>query len=771
MILPDASFEQVEVIYKLNNNNVIVDSVAGSGKTTTILHIAKTFDQNILLLTYNKRLKFETRTKRDLLKLHNLEVHSYHSFCCKYYDRNCYTDVTMISLLKNNKRPHLNLMYDMIILDEAQDVTPLYYELVHKIINNKRPKMCILGDRHQSIFQYNGANEKYIIFADKLFSVNGMPWTKTNLSTSFRLTIQIADFINNVALKNNKLKAIKTGTKPNYIVCDCFKKGKSRPFEEVMTYLKTYDPEDIFVLAPSLKNERNAARYLANELSEHNIAVYVPNTDDESIDDDILKGKIAFCTFHQVKGLERKIVIICNFDNSYFLFYDKKSDPKICPNVLYVAMTRASEHLTLLHNFKDDMLEFLNKDLLRNYSIYEGPDIIENTGNVRKDKNLLKITVTDLVKYLPSNVIDTAMGFIEVINMKRNVNLLPIVSKTKQNDLYENVADITGIAIPIYYELLKKRKSVILDTLVRHKLINREDINITSESSDMSKINIDVLLYISNIYYTHTSGYKHRLKQINDYSWLTYEMMDKCVTRLDSILDDDFEYGIEYSIKGKKELVNDTVFLTGSIDCIDHHNDNVFEFKCTNAIKPEHYLQLAIYQYMHRTRTSELRDNQYNYYLYNILSNEMCEIKSTYDNLCKLVEYLIMNRYFKNDIVDDDQFITNALKLVNKYGVTNVKDKQVIQTTTNKTMIQKPIMNRPIIVNRTDDKRKSDDFSQKWNNGSIEDKLQCYGKVKLMYLAKQKNLKGYSRYGKDQLVNVLIPVTTNDDFPIRINTN
>ena len=57
----------------------------GSGKTTTVLHLAKasTLNEQILLLTYNARLKIETREKAVHFSLHNLEVHSYHSFGVK----------------------------------------------------------------------------------------------------------------------------------------------------------------------------------------------------------------------------------------------------------------------------------------------------------------------------------------------------------------------------------------------------------------------------------------------------------------------------------------------------------------------------------------------------------------------------------------------------------------------------------------------------------------------------------------------------------------
>jgi DNA helicase IV len=71
MILPNISDEQNKIIIALKkNNNVVVDSVVGSGKTTCNLHIATIFnDLNILLLTYNSKLKIETREKVNKLQL------------------------------------------------------------------------------------------------------------------------------------------------------------------------------------------------------------------------------------------------------------------------------------------------------------------------------------------------------------------------------------------------------------------------------------------------------------------------------------------------------------------------------------------------------------------------------------------------------------------------------------------------------------------------------------------------------------------------------
>ena len=48
-----------------------------------------------------------------------------------------------------------NFNFDLIVPDEAQDITSLYYELICKIYkdnNNTNTKMCIFGDKKQSIF-------------------------------------------------------------------------------------------------------------------------------------------------------------------------------------------------------------------------------------------------------------------------------------------------------------------------------------------------------------------------------------------------------------------------------------------------------------------------------------------------------------------------------------------------------------------------------------------------------------------------------------------
>ena len=58
-------------------------------------------------------------------------------------------------------------------------------------------------------------------------------------------------------------------------------------------------------------------------------------------------------------------------------------------------------------------------------------------------------------------------------------------------------------------------------------------------------------------------------------------------------------------------------------------------------------------------------------------------------------------------------------------------------------------------------------FLGKWNGGGIEGKLKCYGLTKLKKLAKIKGLSGYSNNTKNELIDLLKPITKQNDFPIR----
>lgn len=134
--LKPPSLEQKRIVEEVckQESNVRVDAVAGSGKTTTILHLASLFNRPIVALLYNARLKEETRAKKDSLGLKHLEVHSFHAFAVKFYKAFDAKDDTGLSrLIKEDPPPDRPFSFDLFIFDEVQDMTPELFSFVCKV--------------------------------------------------------------------------------------------------------------------------------------------------------------------------------------------------------------------------------------------------------------------------------------------------------------------------------------------------------------------------------------------------------------------------------------------------------------------------------------------------------------------------------------------------------------------------------------------------------------------------------------------------------------
>lgn len=93
-LLPPSKEQQIAIDTLLNsNNNLIVEACAGSGKTTTILHLAQAAPETkFLVLVYNRRLMLETEERVQALGLRNIIVMNYHTLGARYYTAECATD-------------------------------------------------------------------------------------------------------------------------------------------------------------------------------------------------------------------------------------------------------------------------------------------------------------------------------------------------------------------------------------------------------------------------------------------------------------------------------------------------------------------------------------------------------------------------------------------------------------------------------------------------------------------------------------------------------
>jgi superfamily II DNA or RNA helicase len=156
-VVPPPSGEQRAIVAAiLDGKNVRCDSVAGSGKTTTCLHVAHALPagKTALLLTYNARLKQETRERVERAGLRaKLEAHSYHAAGDKDYDHGCFQDAALRSVVERDAPPLCPLpAWDLVIVDECQDVTETLFLFACKLLRDvvaagaPWPQLLIIGD-------------------------------------------------------------------------------------------------------------------------------------------------------------------------------------------------------------------------------------------------------------------------------------------------------------------------------------------------------------------------------------------------------------------------------------------------------------------------------------------------------------------------------------------------------------------------------------------------------------------------------------------------
>lgn len=734
------SSEQKNIFSLLKDHNLIINAVAGSGKTTTNLLIAEEFkDYKILLLTYNTKLKNETREKVQQKKReekkkkkceegkgeepkNNIIVENYHSFCVKYFHTSCKNDLEMIRLLDNSKKQLRTLSFNMLIIDEAQDLVPLYVRLLCRIMEKMtwtdKTRIVIVGDKQQGIYQYNKSDERYMTLAKEIFNFKGWcDWKEPKLSTSFRVTTETANFINKCMFhKEEKDLIISKKEVPNYKVkyLKCNAWDPESFYHELEKYFNntTYKPEDIFVLAPSL-NQNSPSQKFANFLTEKKILIYVASNENSvnERNQKFLKNKVAFSTFHQSKGLERKVVIVFGFDMSY-QFYKKHLNLEKCPNELYVAVTRASEQLILIHNENNEYFPFLNQvEIKKTYEIivpkknhpyytqpHTHPPIgrsswaLEHPYYKSEKKKPNTVSVTNLIKFLPSETIKECLQCFQIEKVQMPDEMIKLKTCLRQlkkegNEIleyYEDVSDINGIAIPKIYENKQKHQEKPTPQLLRE-----------------------------------TIEEKYKLYQIQDFDWLREDLVKKCMRRLKVLKSKKKEFEVEMEISNMPELMSKT--LSGRLDCVE--GDNIWEFKCVRALTVEHKLQLALYMYMNELKLKDRKKKNIkkhieaienkrtkkkyiekqkknkeedseknpskkkkickpekinffkptafiprtmNYFLFNILSGEKLQIKfEKLSELRKMVKILFENKYGdeKNESTsNDDDFLKNIKK-------------------------------------------------------------------------------------------------------------
>lgn len=690
-MLPPATQEQQAIISAIDNNGTIVtiNAVAGSGKTTTNLLIAEKYkDRKILLLTYNNHLRRETMARAEKCNLHNIDIHTFHSFCGRMHGGICYNDTHMgnmvdakleeqedenenentdedadfddeyadfvdVSVAENTSGGY----YDVIIFDECQDLTSLLFRFCIKVVKcyaGKNTNIVVLGDYKQNIYRYAGADHRYMEYLHEMFP--DREHVELPLQTTWRLTPPMCRFINETVLGTEWLIPGKNETPndmPVKYVFDGWPSSHSFIFKEIMSLLglvpgtpKKYDPEDIFILSASsvIKSSADSKHAspvitLANLLSEIGVHSFIRSDYTDSASMDCMKGKIVFSSFHTAKGRERPVCFVMGFDDSYFQYFNKDANPLECPNELYVALTRATERLYVIHmpgSKISGFLPFMHMKTFSNTCTHDSSNMgikWNSTLKILKDKykaskNKTEQTpnekpedrprsVTDFIRMIPSDRINNIIkenkliATEEILPANEELRLPVEVTRGK---FTEYVADINGHASTLALEFIvngefsQKFRSVI------DRLVN---INNSSELKDVEKIsfdedNMDGKDFANNMLVAgmsiawEMSNSTYRVRQLcGKYDWLHVKpLMTAQARMMDTIIEDQFEVpntikinmtGITLQDGTENTDVGDLT-LNGRYDIIS--GNQIYEIKSVKTLDNTCILQAAIYDIM-----------------------------------------------------------------------------------------------------------------------------------------------------------------------------
>ena len=704
MNLPSGE-QQIIIDNVKNNYNVIVDACAGSGKSTTVLSMAKILNRRkFLQVTYNSLLRHEVKDTINSLKIKNIKVHTYHSLAVRYYLSNSYTDSGIRRILHTDMPPRENIDHiDVLVIDEAQDMTLLYFSLIIKLLRDfgKKIQLVVLGDYKQGLYDFKGSDIRFLTKSDEIWSgsqflKNPQKFIKNSLKMSYRITNPIKSFVNTVMLNEQRMESCKSGNSVFYcrrpqIQCERIIVSK------ILGLLSTgTKPADIFILAGSVKGPNSKIRKIENALVNSNIPCHIPMFDIDQMDERVINGKIGIATFHSVKGRQRKFVFIIGFDNNYFDYYGRNLPRDICPNTLYVASTRATHQLFLFESddyITDRPLEFLTMGHtdMKNTDYVDFEGIPREVFYVKEDSGSLtshnqKVTPTDLIKFIPETVLDLITPIIDELFFTEQtiseVFDIPSIIQTSQN-LYEEVSDLNGICIPfMYYDYIINdinsnvkinsindiihERSLSLDK--KHQFLH----NIIDKYLESELNNVSDYLYASNILKALDEQLYFKLRQISkdDCNWLLDEDIDKCMLRIDTVIKSDFE---------KQEPLIENTFIHNSNEELHTNIDKIlveflqqnvkfrftaradlitqstiWELKCTNELSNDHLIQVIIYSWLW---TLSHPDDTKIFKIFNIKSGEIRVLNNDFDKINTVVTEIIKGKYFEFDNKDDNFFI------------------------------------------------------------------------------------------------------------------
>jgi len=204
----DLSPAQLNIIKDKEANYMVVAAGPGSGKTKLLVHKLASLIymedvkyEQLLMLTFSRAAATEFR--RRLMDLVGnaaafVRITTFHSYCFDLLgqvgsiDRSDLVIQEAINKIRNHDIEPSTITKSVLVIDEAQDMSGVEYELVKCLINeNEGIRVIAVGDDDQNIFEFRGSSSEYLFkFVGEENAV------KHELLTNYRSRQNLVEFSN-----------------------------------------------------------------------------------------------------------------------------------------------------------------------------------------------------------------------------------------------------------------------------------------------------------------------------------------------------------------------------------------------------------------------------------------------------------------------------------------------------------------------------------------------------------------------------------------------
>lgn len=550
--------------------NILVDACIGSGKTTSIQVLCNTLNsKRILYLTYNKLLKIDAKEK---IKNKNVIVTNYHGFAYMELAK-IGVHVGQADLIQAylRKKPRLSKSYDVLIVDEYQDIEE-EVSLMLQMIKNQCPNLQIIavGDMQQKI--YDKTKLDVLSFMDEFLG----EYMELSFTKCFRICPDLASELGRIWGKEIN------GQNRNCVVM-------TMDPDEVEEYLSGKDIKDILCLG----TRNGAMSHLLNSLEEHYPEKFNKSTVYASIQDEN-KGSVSpgketaiFTTFDGCKGLERNVCVI--FDYTESNWYTRKNIPnqnaEILRNIFCVAASRGKREIVFVKGDDDELLteEVLSESLTSSNKKYAKPFFISDMFSFKYKEDVEACYSLLSIKKLP--VKDRSE--IAVKSCDHLIDLAPCIGVFQEQSFFGNY-DIDS--------QIKYSEDI-------HR--NMRQMQLEDDASIEEKI-----LYLT----ARETGQERYYKQVS-IPFITEGQSDLIKDRLRTIFTSSEIVQQDCSIEYLNAKGLPIVEAKGRFDVFK--DGKIYELKFVDGLAHEHFLQLACYLVAFEIEKG---------ILWNVKRNEMYEV-------------------------------------------------------------------------------------------------------------------------------------------------